>query len=59
MGEELIRLRLNAGNVRNLKQIKAAVLVNRELLQFYWELGADIIDQQKESTLSLNRVEAR
>ncbi len=27
-------------------QIKAAVAVNRELLVFYWELGADIIEKQ-------------
>lgn len=27
-------------------QIKAAVAVNRELLQFYWELGADIAARQ-------------
>lgn len=31
-------------------QLKAAVSVNQELLQFYWELGADIINKQKEST---------
>ena len=28
-------------------QIKAAVAVNREMLQFYWELGADIVEKQK------------
>ena len=28
-------------------QIKAAITVNRELLMFYWELGADIINKQK------------
>jgi DUF1016 N-terminal domain len=27
-------------------QLKAAVAVNTELLQFYWELGADILAQQ-------------
>jgi DUF1016 N-terminal domain len=27
-------------------QLKAAVTVNTELLQFYWELGADILGQQ-------------
>ena len=27
-------------------QIKAAVAVNTELLQFYWELGADIVQRQ-------------
>ncbi|MFN7668020.1 MAG: DUF1016 N-terminal domain-containing protein, partial [Burkholderiales bacterium] len=27
-------------------QIKAAVAVNTALLQFYWELGADIVAQQ-------------
>jgi len=28
-------------------QLKAAVTVNQELLAFYWELGADIVDRQK------------
>ena len=28
-------------------QIKAAITVNRELLMFYWELGADIINKQE------------
>jgi len=28
-------------------QIKAAVKVNSELLNFYWELGADIVNKQK------------
>jgi len=28
-------------------QLKAAVSVNRELLQFYWGLGADIVEKQK------------
>lgn len=50
---------LNTGNasdyhqwLRGLKtrfvqvQLKAAVAVNTELLQFYWELGADILAQQ-------------
>lgn len=31
-------------------QIKAAVAVQTELLQFYWELGSDIIERQKSST---------
>ena len=31
-------------------QLKAAVAVNQELLQFYWELGADIVEKQKGST---------
>jgi predicted nuclease of restriction endonuclease-like (RecB) superfamily len=30
-----------------LVQIKAAVKVNSELLRFYWELGRDIVDKQK------------
>src|SRR3989338_1554197 len=30
-------------------QIKAAVKVNSELLQFYWELGQNIVDKQKKS----------
>ncbi len=30
-----------------LVQIKAAVKVNSELLQFYWELGQDIADKQR------------
>jgi len=28
-------------------QIKAAVRVNSELLQFYWNPGQDIVDRQK------------
>lgn len=28
-------------------QIKAAVKVNTTLLEFYWKLGADIVDKQK------------
>jgi len=28
-------------------QLKAAVSVNRELVQFYWGLGADIVEKQK------------
>ena len=27
-------------------QLKAAISVNRELLQFYWELGAEIVQKQ-------------
>ncbi len=34
-------------NKVRLVQIKAAVKVNSELLQFYWELGQDIVDKQK------------
>ncbi|MEI6143942.1 MAG: DUF1016 N-terminal domain-containing protein [Mariniphaga sp.] len=30
-------------------QIKAAVQVNTELLQFYWELGADIVEKQEKT----------
>lgn len=30
-------------------QLKAAVAVNHELLKFYWELGADIVEKQKDS----------
>ncbi|MBS0499134.1 MAG: hypothetical protein JSR74_02275, partial [Proteobacteria bacterium] len=30
-------------------QIKAAVAVNTELLQFYWALGADIAAQQAQA----------
>jgi hypothetical protein len=32
--------------VRNA-QLKAAVAVNTQLLEFYWELGADIVEKQK------------
>ena len=28
-------------------QLKAAVAVNRALLQFYWELGADMVSRQQ------------
>ncbi len=31
-------------------QLKAAVSVNTELLRFYWELGAEIVDKQSEQT---------
>lgn len=34
--------------IRNV-QLKAAVSVNRELLSFYWELGADIVSKQIDS----------
>jgi len=34
--------------VRNAR-LKAAVTVNRELLSFYWELGADIVQKQAQS----------
>ncbi len=30
-----------------VSQLKAAVQVNRELLRFYWNLGADIVEKQK------------
>lgn len=30
-------------------QIKAALAVQTELLQFYWDLGADIVERQKSS----------
>ena len=30
-------------------QIKAAVKVNYELLDLYWELGRDIVEKQEES----------
>ncbi len=30
-------------------QIKASLKVNSELLQFYWELGADIVAKQKDT----------
>lgn len=30
-------------------QIKAAVQVNQELLKFYWELGADIVEKQEQT----------
>ncbi len=31
-------------------QIKAAIKVNSVLLEFYWELGADIVEKQKGSS---------
>ncbi|MBL8028108.1 MAG: DUF1016 family protein [Fibrobacteres bacterium] len=31
-------------------QLKAAQAVNRELLHFYWELGADIVEKQQNTT---------
>ena len=38
-------------NKLRMVQIKAAVKVNSELLQFYWELGQDIIEKQKHAQL--------
>ncbi len=41
--------------LKNLKkkvrstQLKAAVTINRKLLEFYWELGADIVEKQSTS----------
>ena len=35
--------------IRNV-QIKAALKVNAELLNFYWELGADIVIKQEKTT---------
>ena len=32
-----------------ISQIKAAVKVNQEMLQFYWELGKDIVEKKAES----------
>ena len=37
------------GRIRNV-QIKAALKVNAELLNFYWELGADIVAKQEKTT---------
>ena len=31
-------------------QIKAALSVNTEMLRFYWELGADIVEKQKDAS---------
>ena len=31
-------------------QIKAAVQVNRALLEFYWNLGSEIVDKEKRAT---------
>ena len=31
-------------------QIKAAVAINQEILLFYWELGADIVEKQKSAS---------
>lgn len=38
----LTELKLRVRNV----QLKAAVVVNKELLEFYWGLGADIVSKQ-------------
>lgn len=39
-------LRALKARVRQV-QLKAAVAVNQELLKFYWELGADIVERQE------------
>ena len=31
-------------------QLKAVVTVNQQLLMFYWELGTDIVEKQKNTT---------
>jgi len=31
-------------------QLKAAVAVNQALLEFYWDLGSDIVEKQKNTT---------
>ncbi|MCF6219222.1 MAG: DUF1016 N-terminal domain-containing protein [Gammaproteobacteria bacterium] len=31
-------------------QLKAAVAVNQELLKFYWDLGSDIVEKQKNTS---------
>ena len=33
-------------NIRQV-QIKASLAVNRHVIQFYWELGRDIVDKQE------------
>lgn len=51
--KELIKSKEYNSWLKNLKQkvrhaqLKAAVSVNTALLEFYWELGADIIEKQK------------
>ena len=35
---------------RRCVQIKAAVAINQEMLLFYWELGADIVEKQKSAS---------
>ncbi len=42
-------LRALKAKVRGV-QLKAAVAVNEELLCFYWELGADIVERQKSAS---------
>ena len=42
-------LRLLKSRVRQI-QLKAAVSVNRALLQFYWELGSDIVEKQQNTS---------
>lgn len=53
--KELIKSKEYNSWLKNLKQkvrkaqLKAAVSVNTTLLEFYWELGSDIVDRQKNS----------
>lgn len=35
-------------------QIKAAIKVNRELLRYYWELGKDIEENRRTTSMALN-----
>ncbi|SLM33033.1 hypothetical protein MTBBW1_850021 [Desulfamplus magnetovallimortis] len=47
-GDYLEWLKTFKNKVRQ-SQLKAAVAVNTTLLEFYWELGADIVEKQKQS----------
>lgn len=37
------------GNRYHSRQVKAAVLVNQEMLRFYWSIGQDIVNKKAES----------
>ena len=56
MGSELVKDNQYKTWLRELKQkvrqsqVKAAVAVNSTLLEFYWQLGADIVVRQQESS---------
>lgn len=39
-------------------QVKAAVAVNRELIQFYWELGQMIVEEQQRSNWGTKLIES-
>ena len=61
MANEIIKAkeyRLWLGDIKQRvrqAQLKAATAVNTALLEFYWQLGADIVEKQEKSHIYRNR----